>query len=138
MKILMLTSSSNSELGWCEHAFIELSPQDRKDILERRELYQMVHSKASNLWSLVFWDNLPGEFYEDLDLSKHLTEKQLEEFDDERIIVLPDEFTMGDAEPARTECDRLVVEEREFYYKAIVKHTDVYVQTPGLKYDLIK
>lgn len=144
MRILTCNSLSNSDIGgWCEYAVLELYDATIRDILARRELFQTAHRRDKDLWSMVFW-GIPGEFYDDLPLDDLLNDDQRAGFETDQYLVLPEEFSLTEdpkikavVEAARTECDRLVIEETLFYFKAIVKHTDVYVETPGLKYELL-
>lgn len=136
MKILVKTTCS-SDLSWCQYLLVTLTSETVKEILERRELFQMVNSKSDGLWSLSFW-GVPGDFYDDLDFERLLNEKQCADFEDEDFMVLPDDFEIpDDIEPARTECDRLVITQDDFYWKAMPKHTDVYVETFNIPYNVL-
>ena len=47
MKILIKASCDNSDLGWAQYALVELDVKRQREILERRELYQMVAGKSA-------------------------------------------------------------------------------------------
>ena len=97
----------------------------------------MVKAKDNGLWSLTFW-GLPGEFYDydDWDPSEQLTDEQMSLLESQQYIVLPDDFEVPE-DAARTECDGAVITAEGVYWKAIAKHTDVYVETRQLPYEVL-
>ena len=136
MKILLTCTSSNSDLCWCQYAIVTLSDEARKEVLARRELHQMVKSRDADLWDLTFW-GIPGEFYDDLNIEDLLTDEQHAAFESKDWVVLPDDFEDPVVDAARTECDRMVITVDGFYWKAIAKHTDVYVETATMPYEAV-
>lgn len=143
MKIVTRSSSSQPDLGWGSYSIVEITKELRDQVLARREIFQMVQSKDPTILSLSFWD-CSAEFFDNLD-----TVKFTEDFKNNSLQILEDNFSpcFGDEneedldgtadydEDCRTECDCLVIEERGFYWRAIVKHTDTYVETTLIPYD---
>lgn len=136
MKILFTCFANNEHFDGCQHAVVELSDEAKKEILARRELFQMCKSKDSSLWSLVFWDSVCQYFdYDEWDPLEALTEEQVKLFETNEYVVLPDDFEIPEDDAARTECDRMVITDDSVYWKCIAKHTDVYVETRNLPYE---
>jgi hypothetical protein len=135
MKILLQCTSSNPDLSWCRYALVELTDEAKKEILARRELHQMVKSRDKDVWDLTFW-GIPGEFYDDLDPEEWLTVEEQAVFESKEWIVLEADFGIHD-DAARTECDRMVINDDGFYWKCIVKHTDVYIETTKIPYEAL-
>jgi hypothetical protein len=138
MKILFNCYANNENFDGCQYALIELSDEAKKEIIARRELFQMVKSKDSGLWSLTFWD-AACEFYDYDDWAPEdaFTDEQAKRFEAQGYLVLPDDFEESEADAARTECDRMVVTADSVYWKCIAKHTDVYVETRQLPYEVL-
>lgn len=91
-------STSGNWDGW---ALIELSEEQIKGILERRELLQMVASKASDARELLFW-NWDVEFREgQARLSEVLSEDEIEALGSD----LSTGFVLGAAMALRTQSD---------------------------------
>lgn len=134
MKILIKASCSN-EMNWCRHALVELDQEAIDRLLARRELLAFAYNEDSDLSEMIF-SEFPGRFYDNVDVDSLLTERQQEEFDREDYLLMPDEFDVDD-DPARTECDELVVRDNGFFWKAIPKHTDLRVETSQLSYDVL-
>lgn len=136
MKILLTCTSSNPDLSWCRYAVVELTDEARKEVLARRELHQMVKSRDRDLWDLTFW-GMPGEFYDDIDTEDLLTDEQQAELESKEWLVLPDDSDIDVSDAARTECDRMVINDDGFYWKCIAKHTDVYIETSKIPYEAV-
>lgn len=137
MKILFICVTNSEGFDGCQHAIIELDDEAKKEILARRELFQMVAAKDAGLWSMAFW-NIPGEFfdYDDWDPMATLTAEQATLLESQQYVVLPDDYETPD-DAARTECDRTVITKDGVYWKAIVKHTDVDVETMQLPFEAL-
>jgi hypothetical protein len=145
MKILLKCTTSDENLNWCRFALVTLSDEAKKEVLARRELFQMVKARDADLWCLNFW-GISGDFYDTLNIETLLTDDQLMKLETEDYIVLPDGM-VGPAsvyqaffeglDPARTECDRMIVDDGGFYWKCIVKHTNVYVETVRLPFEAV-
>lgn len=138
-KIIIKATTLNRDIGFADYIVVEMSDEFRKEILRKRELYQMVKSQASDLCSMQFW-GIYGDFYEghfpDEDLG--LTKAQVQEFEVNECLKLPDNFDMPDAkEPVRIDCAHMVITDRGFFFRATVKHTDVYVESVELKYETV-
>ena len=134
MKILLQCTSSDENLSWCQYALVYLTDDAKKEILTRRELHQMVKSRDKDLWNIDFW-GIPGEFYDTLNTEDLLTDEQQAEFESKQYLIMPDDFVLED-EGARTECDRMVIGDDGFWWKCIVKHSDVYIETTRLPYEV--
>lgn len=137
MKILLTCYANSEGFDGCEHAIIELDDAAKKEILAWRELFQMVKSKADSVWSMSFW-GIPGAFYDHDNWCPmdQLTDEQAALLESQQYIILPDDFEVPD-DASRTECDRTVVTGDGVYWKCIAKHTDVYVETRQLPYEVL-
>jgi hypothetical protein len=134
MKILLQCTSSDENLSWCQYALVTFGDDVKKEVLVRRELHQMVKSRDKDLWNMDFW-GIPGEFYDNLNVEDCLTDEQQAILESNGYVVLPDDFEVSD-EASRTECDRMVVGDDGFWWKCVVKHTDVYIETTRLPYEI--
>lgn len=134
MKILLQCTSSDENLSWCQHALVELTDDAKKEVLARRELHQMVKSRDKDLWNIDFW-GIPGEFYDELNIEDLLTDELQAEYESKGWLVVPDGFEVTE-EASRTECDRMVISDDGFWWKCIVKHTEVYIETTRLPYEV--
>jgi hypothetical protein len=117
-------------------ALIELSTESQKDLLRKREIFQTLYDKEGHdLDSLVYW-GMAGDFYADGDLKALLTAEQQQGLEHDNHLIVPDDFEIN-AAPARTKCDRLFVDQTSFYWRAIPKHTDLYIETCPLSFDIL-
>lgn len=117
----------------------ELNDETKKLILARRELFQMVRSRDPDVSSMDF-HGVPGEFYDEA-FDELLEERQENEFDNKESLVVADDFVIKYDEeedgPIRTECDRMVVNARGFYFTAALKHGSSWVESRELAYELL-
>lgn len=134
-----MTWSTCSEYdGDCSYAVIEIDNELAKEILAKRELFQMVKSKASEVLDIRFWDGSTTWFHE-LDAIKHLLPGSVEDAEDhahsEPFLRLKDDGEVPDGQ--RTECDTLVLTNDYFEWRAIPKHCSLHVETSGIKYEVL-
>lgn len=138
MKIITKNIVSEGTDGWAEYALITLIDRTKQEILQAKELFQMVKSKDGSLYSLEFWDASAEHFAcheEDT-----FTEEQLKEFEDKGFIRMnPDtELSSLDfVEESRTECDILVVQDDGFFWRGSHKYTSDWVETKKLPFELL-
>lgn len=122
--------------NWAEYALITIDAATKKEILEAKELHQMVKSKNGSLHAMEFWDNRPEYFSCD---EAGLTQEQADELEENGFMVVPDETTIADfpgAEESRTACDCLVVYDDGFFWSAVHKYSEDAVETKLLKFEL--
>lgn len=138
MKLLIKVNCLDENVNWVDHLVVELSEERQREILKQRELFQMVASKSPDLSMMLFW-GIPGEFYqgciEDEEDGGNFTKEQVATYENDEFLVLPEDFEDEDQTPIRTDLDCTVITADGFYFRAICKHTDVYVESVELKYE---
>lgn len=136
MKIL--AKNYNGGEDWAEYALITIDDAAKKEILEARELFQMVKGKNKSLTTMEFWDGRAEHF--SCDFEDAFDAEQMEALEDKSFVVVPDNTTLESfptAQESRTVCDCLVVTDTGFYWNALNKHTNDAVETPELSYELL-
>ena len=138
MKLLIKRYSSDQ--NWCDdidYGYIELTKDLAKLILERIEkVKQLRDSEEKDLskpYAIIYKD-ICVEFID------------LDDDDDEYYQVvqaegaysLPDNFVLEDERIHRTELNEMRVEDDEVSWRAVIKHTDVVVETKGLPVELLE
>lgn len=148
MRIVTKNITSDENDGWAEYAIIFIGDDARKEILEAKELWQMVKSKNPSLDDLRFWDARACHF-SCYDEEEAFVEHQRKELEEKGYFILSDaveiedenDFDIGGifegAEWSRTDCDRLVVDEHGFYWFGAHKHTSDWVETQRLPFELV-
>jgi hypothetical protein len=141
---------SNPE-HWSGWAWVELTKSDIKDILERRELLQLVVGKKPECREIVFW-NWAVEFHEDYDdLYDSIDKETVNEFIESEesgvlYILEPDDEGLSNKElgfvgedTIRTGLDYIHVHVDGIYFVANDHYSDEQYHTRMIKYeDLIE
>lgn len=135
MKFLLKCTSSDENLSWCQYALVLLNDVTRIEVENRRASFTVEKRRDDTLWDQTYW-GIPGEFYDDLNLENLLTDDQQATLESQDWLLVPDDFVVTE-EAARTECDRMVINDDGFYWKCIVKHTSVYIETAKLPYGTV-
>ena len=160
MKFIIAASSLSPECVDCDAFVVQIDGEAKAEILARRELFQMVKGRAPDLFEMNFWSP-GGQFYSDLCVEGYdveggdgepgegggelLTEEESARYEDNGWVAFPDDFEVedegeedGDARrPLRTECDKLIVTERGFFFSVILKYADVYVETREVPFEAL-
>jgi hypothetical protein len=117
---------------------IEIDGELAKDILAKRELFQMVKSKSSDVLDMRFWDGATT-WHDTLDEIKHLLPGSIEDaeahVENEPFLRLKDDGEIPDGQ--RTECDMLLIGENYFEWRAVPKHASFHVETSGIRYEVL-
>ena len=133
--------------SWGGHAWVDLDAEDVKSIFARKELFQMASSRDSDLYEMYYW-NSPAYFFNALDPSEFLTEEEVALFDDNDRVEVPEgrehivRLDDSDDEPneqglERVECEQTIIDAEGVRFLAILKHTDHYVVTCTISYELL-
>lgn len=138
-RIISRTFASISDSGMAEYAFIDITPELVALIMRRKALWDEVQAKDDLLNALEFFDYTP-EFWDSLD---GLTEQQDGFIADNGWTYADDsnaspEGAVGVGEKCRTDLDRIVINDSGVYWSAVVKHTDVIVETQWLEWSDLK
>lgn len=150
MKILLKASALNEYDNGANCFLLELTAEGAKELLARRELFQVVQSKDKGLYALTFW-SLPGEFYDICEDTLHeLLGGLVSEFNTNEHIVVPDGFVLYGSEEAaseddddtdvggiRTEVEMTFITESGVYFRAGLKHSSTYVESRLLPFELL-
>lgn len=129
-------------------AVIDINDELKKSILNARELFQMVKTKEPSLAYLAIWDCSPAYYREfgtlfDENDDDCLSDEERDKFECDEYILLDEDrrkeiFDVGgDVGPLRTETDRLIITDEHFYWRAHPKHSDGWVETRMLSFDVL-
>jgi hypothetical protein len=131
MKLLLNTHVSNDYDG-CGYAFVDLTPEFARAILQRFGIFQYGRLTDPNIASVefddteaMFCDGLPETLAELLDDGSDYKETTAEDSDFENYV-------------AYTVCDRMVICNDSFYWTCYPKHSDASVETAPIPYDLAR
>lgn len=134
MRLLVRTTSSDEYHDCeCSYAIIDINRDLAKFIIARKELLQMAHSKAPELYSLNFWDSTPT-YLSDVEelLGSEDSDDVIEYLDSHGSVVIED----GEVPPGeRTECNMLVLNEQCFYWRCYPRWSAVHIETVGIPYE---
>lgn len=131
MKLLLNCYTSENYDG-CRRAFLDLTPELAAKIMARKAQFEAIAATDSDITTLVFYGCEPA-FLSGLPVNLG-GEEQYDEYQDE-------DFVETDAAPEdfenlveRTECDRMVIAARDFYWVCQPKHTGEDVETRPIEY----
>ena len=148
MRFLLRATAEQSD-NWYGYAWVEVDPAQARAIMAMKEAFQagetMSHrARGQSLYQLWLWDHGTlgtARFYEELDLEDFLTEEEIETFDHEEVLVVPDERQLGDAfeeaDEERTDADQVIVEDYCIRFFAYQKYVDHGITTAMIKYETL-
>lgn len=138
MKIVAFTSHPEEATAG-NYALITITPELAREILSRRELFQLVAAKDKALIDMSFWDG--HAIFFDSDAGESLEELLLMEeyarLDDERWLEVPENFELPETHETRTVADHLVLQNKDFYWQAADKHSADRFDTEAFSYDML-
>jgi len=120
MKFLSKNYVSNeSDAGG--YALITIDEATVKVILERKELFQMVKSKDSDLESMGFWGTEAEFFdcYAGQYIEESLGEAKNTELEEGNLVRVSEDFAIPDNRRTRTDCDRMIIREDGITWSAV-------------------
>jgi len=142
-----------SESGACAYAVVKWSPELVALVNARRDLWQMVRSRESELAHLEFWDGHVTWYgtsiwdgitldpdpagIDEIDLEALLDDEGMAHFDDHNWAPMMQPIDPV-VQAARTENDWMVIAEHGIWFTASPKHEDTTVETTVFSYDLIQ
>jgi hypothetical protein len=137
MRLLFNTYSSNEFADACEFATVEMTPELAETILHRAESFRKLHETEPSLMELQYYD-CAVEF-----LSGLPPDENGDEVDGVRDAAdwqIWNGITVESLEPLieRTECDRMVITDRDVYWWAHPKHCDWFVETRPINLDQLR
>lgn len=136
MKILVKASGpANTEQPYCNYAVYTIGPEEKRLLRARRTLFGNAQEQDRDLHQLTFFGSLVV-FYDNIDISEFLSKKDMDRFEADDSIRLPDDFTTWRTE-SRTEMELLVIADDGFFCTAIPKHLNYTVETTGLGYGVL-
>jgi len=117
---------------------IELDDARKQRVLSRWAMFQAAKNTDKDLYEITFWD-IPGYFYDvDWDaLEKRLGEKDVNQFDSEEYLVVPDDFVLPESCAAHTDVHVTHFTERGIYFRAGLK-CGAYVESRRLPFTIRK
>lgn len=121
--------------------FIGIVQLDKSDIHKvqlRNNAFVDACACSPDLYEMSYWDG-SVEWYEvDSGLHKNDYSKLLSAITNNQSKILPSRFRMSKhSTQARVECERMVVNERGFYWKCYPKHTDQRVTTDYVEWGML-
>jgi hypothetical protein len=135
--IITETESTGEYNGDCDYAVIGIDDALRAEILRRRDLFLAAKAQDDSLYEMYFWGgDVRFYAYSDwVDEDLNGEPSWIEQMKDGHVVV--DSFDYEGANAQRTECDQLVINEDGFYWTAIPRHTEIYVSSKRLKYEVL-
>jgi len=127
--IVFRTSILDEFFDECSYGYVEVSEKFCMYIEGKMKEAIKLKEADSSFYAIKFWD---GHVHWMDTLTDDLLTMMLDESDS---IIVTDKEPEG--QECRTEIDQISVMEDDFYFRAMVKHTSVYVESPRL-YDTIK
>ena len=150
MKIVLQCWSSHDDTCGCDYALVDLTHDLARLMLDRIRIFQQLMAKDTGVCDLRWWncDALyfspwgAGNAPDDSQPSEKETgrmERDLSALDDgKEMMEAGDDFALGEEMEARTECDRMIVQEDGVSFSCIPKHTDVRITTGTIPVDIVK
>lgn len=144
-RLLARAYCSNEHTNFdCDYVEIDLTPEYAQSILAKVEVFKRLKNEQKELEEMRYWDYSPRWFAtapEQRNYSDEIdhTEEQSDDLS-ESIDALdlegwqpaPEALTIPEWADARTECDRLVIQERDVMWSCSPKHSNEDVTTPLL------
>lgn len=135
MKILLQADCAPE--GRVQFALIDVDAAFFTKILHRNSLFSHIRSCDEDAWEVSFW-GIPGDFYERPLVEDVFDKQAIKNFERKGYLVLANDFVFPDAEdvsPVRSECGRVILDGEGFRFRAILKHTDIYLNSARIKFE---
>ena len=143
MRIALRTTSTTPDYyGGCECAVVEVTPSLIEIVRNRIRVAKLAHGLDEALYELYFWGDSPQFFdYNFLEACEDSDPFFSARFSDTGKSQIPAAVDISAFEPARTECDQMIVRvtrgrdgdvQPEIAWTVVPKHTDTYVTTESL------
>lgn len=144
LKILVIgaTSSNENWNGDCDYATITVNEYLREAVNRRRKIFTEAKSLDDDLLEMYFWDYTPDFITPYLDSYGEFEtkfEKMLEDGQTgiEDVWILPGSLQIPETAVQRVECTQMTVRKEGVAWTTIPKHSDVYVTTREIPYNLL-
>lgn len=150
MTKLLLKTTSNDEMydADIKAAYVQISQEQARKIIDRIELFRLAKSLDKDLWEMYFWDysvsfldkvwaDPAADDYGDLVVEAEEIEAEIEnlcqDLGNKEFLQLAQDYQLDfDKAATRTECDQMIVREDEVCWTAIPRHTSIYITTGRL------
>lgn len=125
--IVLSRTSVTGEYNPCDFALITITQESAREMLKRREALK--HLTAP--YKVVYWDSAA----EAIDTDEQEAPEQWHEIDTYKVLPEPASETLN---RCRTECCTAQVTEEGVFWRAILKHADVYVDTEEIPWSVFE
>ena len=141
MKLIVQAHSTNEHSEGAEFALVDLDVALALTIQRRKAQLDELKNADRDVDELVFF-SYAAEFF-DTPAFDHFQEDFEEKYGDiydheYGHFPAPDGFTVSDEDHARTECDRMVINENGVTFRAYPKHCDWMVETHEIDYAVVE
>ena len=137
---LLMTWQSEEDSNQAAYALVGIDANKAKDILAKKELFQMARAKDQELYQLSFWDRR-CYFYNMAagdDIENQLGgEKAMESFIDDGKCLVSESFVLPDEYETRTDADQIVLTEDGFFWRSNSHHGCGRFETRPIKFEEI-
>ena len=122
---------------WSGEVLVQMDADDIKAIFERKELLQMVQSKASDLDETHYWSWCQTHWSDSFDTSALLSESELKEFEREGTVRVPDERVTDGivSDDDGGDCEAIVLDSRGIRFSCYINGGDTRVSSDYVLYD---
>lgn len=131
VKLLIKTGSKG-----CEFALVDLTPELATLIMQRKTVFDSLKLTDSNLDELVY-NSYAAQFFDDDYLIEEDSKSSGLMDQDNGFIEASADFAIA-TEPARTECDKMVIDWNGVTFRAYPKHCDWLVTTHEIDYATVE
>jgi hypothetical protein len=135
MKVLLKAESTDRVCVPCDYALAHLEHKDLNALRRRRAAFLAINRVDPDAFYHAYWDEA-CKFYRFADVAPAITHGQVTLISEQGFLVLPRSFEPLGV-PINAECGRVVLDQDDFYYKAVVKAAEVYLTTSSLLFDAI-
>lgn len=119
-----------SDLYFAQGAVVVLHKKDREQLLRRKALFLGLRAYENDLVYMEYTDNV--EWVETF------SDKQLAEKVEAQSMVIDPRGGSPFGESLRVECETCVIDQQGVYWSCLVKHTEVWLETYLISWDLIE
>lgn len=129
-----LSVRADQQDAWYGLVLVELDKEALQGLIQLKELYQMVKSKAPSLHEMRFLERVPMTFYEDFG-EEVLSEEERERLEDAEYFILDGRDLEKLGEPTITEMDSLVLNDEGLFFRAFPEHQDFSIFSTNVTFD---
>jgi hypothetical protein len=137
MKLILKTHCTNEFFDGCSYAVVDLTPALARKVLQRREIFETVRQKDSDLTETSYY-NGDAEYFSALPTTFEAFDEVERRLADRGFTQVSQDFSVSDEFLERTECGEMVISTGGVWFQCYPKHCDPVIETHEIDFKTIE